>query len=68
MKKVTYTVICPFNKEHKFLVVYKVEDEAKGVESKAIEYCPFCDKPVEVTIQGKLKNDTNVMRRFGFEQ
>jgi len=68
MKKVTYTVICPFNEKHKFPVVYEVEDETAGVESKAIEYCPFCDKPAEVTIQEKLKNDINVMRGFGFEK
>jgi hypothetical protein len=67
MTKVAYTVICPFNEKHKFPAVYEIEDEATGVKSPLIEYCPFCDKPVEVRIEGKVTTNTNVLRSFGFE-
>lgn len=66
MGKVSYTVICPYNKEHKFSVVLDVEDKAQGVENTFEEYCPFCDKYVQVKIDQKLKPDIEVFRRFGF--
>jgi hypothetical protein len=62
MKKVTYTVICPFNKDHKFPLVLEVEDEAKGVKSSIESFCPFCDKFVQIEIEGELAPDTEVMR------
>lgn len=68
MSKVTYTVICPFDQAHKFPVVLEVEDEKEGVPDSFEEYCPFCDKPVRVTIDQKLIPDVNTLRRFGFEK
>ena len=61
-------VVCPYNAEHEFPAVYEVEDESTGVESTATEYCPYCKEFVEVQIQGRLEHDTEVIRRFGFEQ
>ncbi len=66
MKKVTYTVICPFDKSHKFPATYEIEDEATGVPSAIEEYCPFCDKYVRVQIDQRLRPDQEVLRRFGF--
>jgi len=68
MSKVTYTVICPFDKKHKFPVVLEVEDKTGGVPDSFQEYCPFCDKFVQVTIDKKLKPDTKVLRGLGFEK
>ena len=68
MSKVTYTVICPFDKKHKFPVVLEVEDEKQGVADSFEEYCPFCDKFVQVTIDKKLAPDVDTLRRLGFDE
>ena len=61
MKKVI-TVICPFNKDHKFPVALKLKDESRDAKSSIDIYCPFCDKPVRVEIDGELLPDTVIMR------
>lgn len=66
MGKVTFTVICPYNKEHKFPVVLEVKDNTQDVENTFEEYCPYCDKYVQVKIDQELKPDVEVHRRFGF--
>jgi len=68
MKKITYTVICPFDKKHKFPVVLEVEDEAGSAPDSFEEYCPFCEKFVRVTIEKKLVPDVDTLRRFGFDE
>ena len=68
MSTITYSVICPFDSNHKFPVVLEVGDEKKGVADTFEEYCPFCDKFVQVTIDKKLAPDADTLRRFGFEQ
>jgi hypothetical protein len=67
MSTITYTVICPFDKKHKFPVVVEVEDESEGAPDSLEEYCPFCDKFVRVTIDKKLVPDVDTLRRFGFD-
>ena len=66
MKK-AYTVICSKNKEHRFPVVYEIEENTGDVISRPTERCPFCGALVEVTVKGKIENDT-IIRRLGFEQ
>ncbi|MEW6619027.1 MAG: hypothetical protein AB1422_06720 [bacterium] len=62
MKKVTHTVVCPYNKDHKFPVVLELKDESKGTKSSIDTFCPFCDKIVRVEIEGELSPDTVIMR------
>ena len=40
-EKITYSVICPFNKEHKFPVVLEVEKNKKGEGSGFEAYSIF---------------------------
>ncbi len=68
MKKVTYTVVCPYNKEHTFPVVLQLEDESRGAESTFEVYCPFCDKYVQASLKAELKPDQYVYRLFGFKK
>jgi hypothetical protein len=67
MKKVTFKVLCPYNKEHNFPVVMEVGDESGDAKSTFEEYCPFCDKYVQVRIEGKLELDSKIYRLFGFK-
>ena len=67
MKK-TYTVICPFDENHEFLIVVEIKDESSGVENTLEEYCPFCEKFVQVEVQGELeKMDRITRRQLGFD-
>jgi hypothetical protein len=62
--KVVYTVICPFNKDHKFPVVLEVADETKGVKSSINPFCPFCKEFVQIEIDEELSLNTEVMRKL----
>ena len=64
---ITYIVICPFNKDHKFPVVLEVEQNKKRVGSSFEAHCPYCDKYVRVTIDKELKPDKAVLRGLGFD-
>ncbi len=68
MHNVTYTVICPYNPDHRFPARYEVEDAATGVAKTMEEYCPFCDKYVSVQIDQEVKPDIEILRRFGFDE
>jgi hypothetical protein len=64
-KKVIYKVRCSFNSKHFFHKAFTVEEGTEHTETKAEAYCPFCDKWVSVTIQGKLIPDKELIRKFG---
>lgn len=65
MEKVTYNVVCPYNKAHKFPVVLELKDKSRGAKSSIDTYCPFCDKFIRIEIDKKLFPDTEIMRRKG---
>ena len=64
---ITYLVICPFEKGHKFPVVLEVEQNKKGEGSSFEAHCPYCDKYVRVSIEKELKPDKVVLRGLGFD-
>jgi hypothetical protein len=66
-KTITYSVICPFGKDHKFPVVLEVDQNKKGEGGSFEARCPFCDKYVQVTIEKELKPDKTVLRGLGFD-
>lgn len=64
-KKVVYQVQCANNPDHVFEKVYEV---IEGTENKTTDvdvYCPDCDAFVTVTIQGKVKPDRTILKKFG---
>ncbi len=67
MPKITYNVKCP-HCEKKFPLVVEVEEGSSETKSNADVYCPHCDRVVKVKIEGKLMKDTEVFRRFGFDE
>ena len=67
MEKVTYNVICPYDKEHTFPIVLKVKDKNDDIKNTIETYCPFCDKYVRVEIDKELVPDKEVFRKYGFE-
>ena len=64
---ITYIVICPFGKNHKFPVVLVVEQNKKAEGSSFEAHCPYCDKYVRVTIEKELKPDKVALRGLGFD-
>jgi len=67
-KTITYLVVCPNNPEHEFPKTFEIiEGTENSVESEVEAFCPFCSEKLVVTIQGKLKPDTELMRKFGLK-
>ena len=67
MTKVTFNVICAFDPEHKFPVVYEMKNDSEGLTDSRQEFCPYCGKLVNVKVQGKFKEDGTVHRMLGFK-
>jgi hypothetical protein len=42
-----------------------IEAGSEHVQSEVEAFCPFCDKMVTVTVQGKLIPDAALLRKFG---
>jgi Zn finger protein HypA/HybF involved in hydrogenase expression len=61
-EKITYSVICPFCKEHKLSVVLEVDQKKEGEGGSFEARCPFCDKYVQVPIGTELNLNTTVIR------
>ena len=62
--KVTYMVQCAYDENHKFEKVFEIEEGTEQTFSNVQAYCPECDKMVEVTVQGKVIPDENILRMF----
>lgn len=67
MAKVSFTVICAFNPDHKFPVVYDITNESEDIQDSKQEFCPYCGKLVNVTVKGELEAVSTVHRRLGFK-
>ena len=63
-KKVVYNVECAYNEEHVFEKVFTIEEGSEKIETEIEAYCPFCDKMVTVTVQGKVIPDESILRKF----
>lgn len=68
MKRKAYEVICPYDKTHRLPVVFTFEEGKEGVESTFETYCPFCDKYVRASVEGEIKTNEVVLRRYGFDK
>ncbi len=66
-KKIILNVQCAFDPNHIFEKAYTIQEGTEDRESKVEAYCPFCDKMVSITIQGKPVPDKELLRRFGPE-
>jgi len=62
-KKVLYNVQCFHDEKHIFEKIFEIVEGTEKKEETEIEtYCPFCDKLVTVTVKGKIKPDTSILR------
>lgn len=68
MKNIIYNVKCPYG-NHKPLPYSVTVNESKNIQGSSADiYCPYCDKFVNVIIEGQPVDNTEVDRRFGFKK
>lgn len=64
-KKVLYHVQCVYNEKHVFEKIFEIKEGSEGKKETEVEtYCPFCDQLVTVTVKGKVKPDTTILRKI----
>jgi hypothetical protein len=63
-QKILYKVQCFYNSDHIFEKAYIIEEGSEASESEVQPFCPFCEKHVKVTIQGKVVPDKDILREF----
>ena len=68
-KPVKYRVQCAFDEKHVFDKVFNIkEGSEEGPPSEVEAFCPFCEKPMTLKVQGEVGKDEVLMRtleRFG---
>jgi hypothetical protein len=64
IQKILYKVQCFYNPDHIFEKAYNIEEGSEGIESEIQPFCPFCEKHVKVTIQGKVVPDKDILMKF----
>ncbi len=66
-KKVVFKVQCAYDETHIFEKALEIKKGTEAKETEVQAYCPFCEKHVDVTVQGKVVPDTELLRKFGLE-
>ncbi len=66
-KKVVFKVQCAYDESHIFEKVLEIEEGTEDKETEVQAYCPFCEKHVDVTVQGRVVPDTELLRKYGLE-
>jgi ribosomal protein L44E len=62
-KKVAYKVQCAPCKKI-FDKTFEIEEGSENIATYVEAYCPFCDKRVTVTVQGKVVADKELLRKI----
>ncbi len=65
--KVVFKVQCAYDENHIFEKVLNIEESAEDEETEVQAYCPFCEKHVNVVVQGRVAPDAELLRKFGLE-
>ncbi|HLC15941.1 MAG TPA: hypothetical protein VJL89_06910 [Thermodesulfovibrionia bacterium] len=68
MKHIIFNVKCPY-KEHPPLPYSVTVNESKNIQGSSVDiYCPFCDKYINVKIEGTPVDNTEIDRHYGFDK
>ena len=63
-RKVVYNVQCSYNVDHVFEKAFDVEKGSEDKQTQIETFCPFCEKIVKITVQGKVALNTELLREF----
>ncbi len=67
-KKIKRNVQCANNPDHIFEKVFDIIKGSEDTETEIQAYCPYCDDHVDITVQGIVPPDVDILKRFNLPE